>query len=48
MKIHRIEPSDYSFVKGMLIVNSRLYIPNHLNLRTQCIRKYYDTPLAGH
>ncbi|KAM0708516.1 hypothetical protein Q7P35_005168 [Cladosporium inversicolor] len=48
MKTHCIEPSDCAFVKGMLIVNGRLYIPDHLNMRTRCIREYHDTPLAGH
>ena len=48
MKTNRIELSDYAFVKGMLIVNGRLYIPFYKNLRTRCIQEHHDQPLAGH
>jgi hypothetical protein len=36
MRTNRIEPSDCTFVKGMLMVDGRLYIPDYLNLRTKC------------
>jgi transposase InsO family protein/predicted aspartyl protease len=48
MKTNRIEPSDCAFVKGMLMVNGRLYIPDYKNLRTRCIQEHHDQPLAGH
>jgi hypothetical protein len=48
MKTNRVEPSDCAFVKGMLMVNGRLYIPDFKNLRTRCIQEHYDQPLAGY
>jgi hypothetical protein len=48
MKTNRVEPSDCAFVKGMLMVNGRLYIPDFKNLRTRCIQEHHDQPLAGH
>jgi hypothetical protein len=50
LKSQRIKPSDCTFVgpENMLIVHGRLYIPDHLNLRTRYIQEYHDTPLAGH
>ncbi|KAM0691543.1 hypothetical protein Q7P36_007742 [Cladosporium allicinum] len=48
MKTNCIEPSDCAFVKGMLMVNGRLYILEYLNLRTRCIQEHHDQPLAGH
>ena len=48
MKTNRVEPSDCAFVKGMLMVNGRLYIPDFKNLRTRCIQEHHDQSLAGH
>jgi hypothetical protein len=48
LKTHWIAPSDCAFTQGMLLVNSRLFIPDHHNLRTRYVREHHNTPLAGH
>ena len=48
MKTNRVEPSDCSFVQGMLMVNRKLFVPDYFNLRTRFIQEHHDSPIAGH
>ena len=34
--------------KGLWYFKGALYVPDHYNLRTDCISKYHDTPMQGH
>ena len=39
---HWVNQNDLWFYKGAL------YVPDHYNLRTECISKYHDAPMQGH
>ena len=33
---------------GLLLLDNRIYVPNHSDLRLQVLRNFHDHPLSGH
>lgn len=44
----RVSMSDCTFEDGILLIHSRVYVPNVEDLREMTIRTYHNDPTAGH